>query len=133
MARDREAWRAAVRGDIDPGARAGPELVEQAVYTHMWRKRWWPRLAALRRILAAAVRDWCGAQAAQGASGGPACRLPPPALPGGPLLRQDLPEPSYQVRLQVHSSSSESSGVTWGAQRGLILYKLANIPKNAIL
>ena len=44
-------------------------------------------------------------------------RLPPPALPvpaGGPLLRWDLSEPSQQVRLQVHSSSSESSGVTWG-------------------
>ena len=35
MVRDKEAWRAAVRGDIDPGAGAGPALVERGVYAHM--------------------------------------------------------------------------------------------------
>ena len=117
MVRDREAWCTAVHGDIDPGTRAGPGLVQQGVCAHTWRKGWWPRPAALRRILAAAARDWCGAQAAQGVSGGPTRWLPPPALPvpaGGPLLHRDLPESSHQARLQVHSSSSESSSVTGG-------------------
>lgn len=98
-----------VRGDIDPGARAGPELVQPGcVCTYVKEKVVASPLLLWRRFLMAAARDLCGAQAAQGVSEIPthpaATHLPSLSRAGGQLLCQDVLQPPHQVRLQVHSS-----------------------------